>query len=888
MKRLFFLIVSMLFALSAISQVSAESDKRIGKAKDRPLRQLSVSSNEAQSLLNEASVYEKSNSLKMALGIYNQVLLADTTPNVQISLNIHAGYLSYQLGQISECIKYVKKARAKLEVNGGANSNDYWLSIYYLLATCEQALLNQKTTRSYLDSAQHYISESSNSALVVEFDELQAQYYYSSNDMPKALAYAQAAQEIAQSDPANCNYGQALLMIAKIRGARFDSKGAMEYAKDALSTFNAINNPTGQVMAYSIIGFIEWENGEIKVSLDDFNRSRTMSERTDAILPKIKANLDLATWYYYQNLLNTSIEYATKAETLCNSSEDLSLHYYVYKFMAELYMLNGNLMGAEHYAKNAFSYAKQLKYWPDIKAICQILGDISTKTNRTGLANEYYRNSILYADSVLSSLSEQEMELLQNAELLRLTQQKEMLLRQNQETVSDNQKKQSLIGRQNHIITYATCLIALAIILTLFLIRLLVQKGKANAELQEKTFKISQQKEEIEAQRKHLQDTNHELEKLSLIACETDNAIRVLDNEGNLTWINEGFSHMYGYSLDDLLMDSSLLGGVDVAEAISIWKNQETKESIEKEIGITTKWGDQLWVHQTLTPLLSSDGENHVKSIISIETNITKLKKTQDELTAANIDINASIQYACRIQNTIMPPFETLSKIYPNSFAYYRPRNIVSGDFYWIGEKHGRTIVACADSTGHGVPGAFLSLVGMLLMSKIVEELGIVQPAAILNRLRIDVIRYLHQNNNNSSAGDGMDMSIVSIDRENKILVFAGAMNPIYIFREGGIIELKPDRMPVGFYDNEDRSFSQTKVQLMSGDQIYMFSDGYYDQFGGNDNVKMKSLGFKEVLRQCVNKPKEEQMIILEEKFNEWRGSNPQVDDISVVGFEIQ
>lgn len=878
----------MLFALSVFSQDSEETNVRMDNIKDISSRQFIVSNKAIQDMLNEANVYEKSNSLKVAIGIYNQVLLADSTSKVQITLNIHSAYLCFQLGQISECIKYTNKARAILVANEVASANDFWLSIYYLLASCEQVLLNQEATRKYLDSAQMYITESSNSSLVAELDGLQAQYYYSRNDMPKALAYAQAAQEIAQSDPANCNYGQALLMIAKIRSARFDTKGAMSYANDALAAFQTANNPSGMVMAYSKIGYIEWENGEIKSSLDNFNRSRVISERTDAVLPKIQANLDLATWYYCQNLLNTSIEFATKAETLCNSTEDLSLHYYVYKFMAELYMRNGNLMGAEHYAKNAFSYAEQLKYWPDIKGICQILGDICTKTKRIDQANEFYRKSILYADSVLASLSDQEMELLQNSELLRLTQQKELLLRQNEDAVADNQKKQSLIGRQHNIIIYSVCLITLAIILSLLLIRLLVQKGKANAELEEKTFKISQQKEEIEAQRKHLQDTNHELEKLSLIACETDNAIRMLDNEGNLTWINEGFSHMYGYSLDDLLSDSSLLGSVDVAEAISNWEQQETKESIEKEIGITTKWGEQLWVHQTLTPLMSSEGENRVKSIISIETNITKLKKTQDELSAANSDINSSIQYACRIQNTIMPPFETLSKIYPNSFAYYRPRNIVSGDFYWIGEKYGRTIVACADSTGHGVPGAFLSLVGMLLMSKIVEELGIVQPSAILNRLRIDVIRYLHQNNNTSSAGDGMDMSIVSIDRENKILVFAGAMNPIYIFREGSIIELKPDRMPVGFYDNEDRSFSQTKVRLMSGDQIYMFSDGYYDQFGGTDNVKMKSLGFKEVLRQCVNKPKEEQMLILEEKFNEWRGDNPQVDDISVVGFEIQ
>ncbi|MFA6400936.1 MAG: SpoIIE family protein phosphatase [Salinivirgaceae bacterium] len=151
----------------------------------------------------------------------------------------------------------------------------------------------------------------------------------------------------------------------------------------------------------------------------------------------------------------------------------------------------------------------------------------------------------------------------------------------------------------------------------------------------------------------------------------------------------------------------------------------------------------------------------------------------------------------------------------------------------------------------------------------------------------MNIISQLHQTNGEHVAGDGMDMSIISIDLKNNQLEYAGAMNPILILRNDDMIELKPDRMPVGFFDNEDRPFSITNLNLQPNDQIFMFTDGYYDQFGGTTGSKMKGHKFKEIIKECANKPIITQRQIIEDQFNNWKGDHPQVDDILVLGITV-
>jgi serine phosphatase RsbU (regulator of sigma subunit) len=216
----------------------------------------------------------------------------------------------------------------------------------------------------------------------------------------------------------------------------------------------------------------------------------------------------------------------------------------------------------------------------------------------------------------------------------------------------------------------------------------------------------------------------------------------------------------------------------------------------------------------------------------------------------------------------------------------FKPLNIVSGDFYWISRNGDRTIFTAADCTGHGVPGAFMSMLGVAFLNEIVNKDNVTSPGKILNHLREKVIQALQQQGISGEARDGMDIAIVSIDSKEKKLEYAGAYNPLIMIRNGELFETAGDKMPIGIYDNM-KDFSNHVTGLEKGDVFYMYSDGYEDQFGGPDGKKLKSKRLKQLLIEIHKYPMEKQKELLETTFEEWKGNLPQVDDVVVVGLLI-
>ena len=251
-------------------------------------------------------------------------------------------------------------------------------------------------------------------------------------------------------------------------------------------------------------------------------------------------------------------------------------------------------------------------------------------------------------------------------------------------------------------------------------------------------------------------------------------------------------------------------------------------------------------------------------------------------------DITDSIKYAKRIQGAILPPRNLWTKILPESFVLYMPKDVLSGDFYWIEETKDYIYVAAADCTGHGVPGALISIVNYNLLNKAILEKGLVTPSEILDSVNLWLTESLHQSYRESAVRDGMDVTLIAIHKHSNKVLFSGANNPIYIVSNGELTQIKGDKFPVGaFIEDQIQHFTTKTFETQPGDCIYMFSDGFADQFGGDNGKKYKYAPFQRKLIDIYSLPLSEQRNIMRDEFLKWKGSHEQVDDVLLVGIKI-
>ena len=250
-------------------------------------------------------------------------------------------------------------------------------------------------------------------------------------------------------------------------------------------------------------------------------------------------------------------------------------------------------------------------------------------------------------------------------------------------------------------------------------------------------------------------------------------------------------------------------------------------------------------------------------------------------------EVMDSVTYAKRIQEAILPDKREISSSFPNSFIMFKPRDIVSGDFYWYTSKDNLHIIAAVDCTGHGVPGAFMSMIGNTLLNEIVNEKGITDPGTILHRLNEEVNRSLKQTQQDSQSRDGMDVAICCYDFTKMELQYAGANRPLYFVKDGALEEIKADKFPIGGLDYDvPKKFNTKTFTLAKGNTVYISTDGFADQFSPDDK-KLMTRKFKEVLLSIIDKSMEEQAKFLGDFIETWRGTMEQTDDILVIGVRV-
>ena len=369
--------------------------------------------------------------------------------------------------------------------------------------------------------------------------------------------------------------------------------------------------------------------------------------------------------------------------------------------------------------------------------------------------------------------------------------------------------------------------------------------------------------------------------------------VLILNQEQEVSYVSPSVKEILNYYPEELMGDkwweATRFGADDIKQAkdrlssFVMDADSHQKRTFENKIKIAN--GKSKWILWNISFL---DEQN----IIAIGNDISKRKQYEFLLEEKNKQIEESrkeilsgIRYSQRIQEAILPNIDVLQKSFTDIFVLHKPKDIVSGDFYWFHKTEKYNYIAAIDCTGHGVSGAMLTTIGNSLIREIVVRDKILSPAKILTELDKRLTESLNNNGHSYKISDGMDVALCRIDNQNSKICFSGAYRPMIKVNKEEILEIKPDRFPIGLYGIENKSFTETEIDYTPEDMFYIFSDGYVDQFGGERNKKMNKSRFKELLLTVEDFTCEEKHSFLEYSLNNWKQDTEQTDDILIVGF---
>ncbi len=376
-----------------------------------------------------------------------------------------------------------------------------------------------------------------------------------------------------------------------------------------------------------------------------------------------------------------------------------------------------------------------------------------------------------------------------------------------------------------------------------------------------------------------------------------NNLIVVANPQGSVEYVSPSVKKMLGFEPNDLLGDgwwNSTKSGQEEGVLFIDYINNHFKvkggkaiNEVSYERQLKTASGINKWILWNMS--LGPDN-----TVISIGSDITLRKNAEQELEEKNKslqqkneDIIDSIQYARKIQDAILPNVEKIAESLSDAFVLYLPKDVVSGDFYFYYKKENKLFIAAVDCTGHGVPGALMSVVGNSILKDLIVKRDLESPSEILEALDNEVNNLLQKEDSYDVMSDGMDVSLAVIDITTNQLTFSGAMRPLWLVRAEEVVELKGDRFPIGYFYGVEKSFVNTVIDLQKDDQLYLFSDGYADQFGGEKNKKFNKGKLKELLLSIQTMSGEEQQGFLEYALKNWRQETEQTDDVLIVGLKI-
>lgn len=371
--------------------------------------------------------------------------------------------------------------------------------------------------------------------------------------------------------------------------------------------------------------------------------------------------------------------------------------------------------------------------------------------------------------------------------------------------------------------------------------------------------------------------------------------IVVVNSEGKIEYVSPSAKRILGFEPEQLLGEGWWnLTRDDKKERRKIRELIKTQiaqkallETIPQERMLKTANGANKWI-------LWNTSKGLFNKLVAIGHDITDRKNAELNLLLKhklleqqNLEILASIRYARRIQESILPDKNKIASAFADAFVLYQPKDVVSGDFYFFHQRGSKTFMIAVDCTGHGVPGALMTMLANSILKEVIVTRGIEEPAEILYAIDRELYIELNKDDGRDISRDGMDVAVTVTDSETKTLQYAGAFRPMLLLRGQEIFEFEANRFPIGFYGDTEKVFTSHKFQMETGDAFYLFTDGFCDQFGGEQKKKFNRKRFKELLLSVQSMSFDEQESFLQYALLNWRQDEPQVDDVLVVGIKI-
>lgn len=639
--------------------------------------------------------------------------------------------------------------------------------------------------------------------------------------------------------------------LAKLYTDLGNTDSVTYYAKQALEMANNMDDTKGISFAESYLGYCSLIAGDFKQAIVHYQNGADASVKlkNNGLLKAIYQPLALA--YLYTGDYRSSLQYFIKTDSLSKLTNDHFGSINALLGMSNIYSSQKDLENAIKYATEALNISKGLNHKANIVNSYSTLGNIHYQKGELPQALDNYRKAL----EVLNQGDDKKTYSLILANIGTVLTD----MKQYEDAINNFEKAIAIQQELNDPDPLSNSMINVGILFA-------KKKDFEQAAIYlQKGLKIARQLGRNEV----LKSTYKEL-------------ADVYAQSGK-------FKEAYDYSI----LFSNINDTITNYENSKLITEMQTKYDTEKKELALKEKESELITQRYITYLAAAGILLLIALAIVILRNNRmqkdanrKLGSMNELLNLKNKEVTDSINYAQRIQSAILPSYRDIKKVLPQSFVLYMPKAIVSGDFYFFSEQENHIFLAAADCTGHGVPGALMSMVGSNIISQLVTEKRSTSPSDILNELNSGIRKALKQDQE-AETNDGMDIAFCVLEKNMQRLQFSGANRPLYIIRDRKLEVVKPDKFPIGGSHTKDLLFSAHEVQLQKGDMLYLFSDGYADQFGGQEGKKMMIKSFQKLLLQVQHEEPQKQRELLLQHFNSWKGELEQIDDVLVIGIRV-